>query len=32
VGFKSDAHFSRMFKKRFGIAPRDHRNQGLREG
>jgi AraC-like DNA-binding protein len=26
VGFKSSAHFSRMFKTRFGIAPREYRD------
>ncbi len=25
VGFKSSAHFSRMFKARFGVAPREYR-------
>jgi AraC-like DNA-binding protein len=27
VGFKSSAHFSRMFNMRFGVAPREFRNQ-----
>lgn len=29
VGFKSSAHFSRMFKTRFGIAPREYREQAI---
>jgi AraC-like DNA-binding protein len=27
VGFKSSAHFSRMFKRTFGMCPRDYRNK-----
>ncbi|WP_297495294.1 AraC family transcriptional regulator [Acidocella sp.] len=27
VGFKSSAHFSRMFKTRYGVAPREYRDQ-----
>lgn len=29
-GFASDAHFSRTFRRRFGMAPRDARGTGLR--
>jgi AraC family transcriptional regulator, positive regulator of tynA and feaB len=29
VGFKSSAHFSRMFKTRFGVAPREYRDLHL---
>ncbi|QIG80775.1 AraC family transcriptional regulator [Stakelama tenebrarum] len=29
VGFKSSAHFSRMFKMRYGVAPREFRNSEL---
>jgi AraC family transcriptional activator of tynA and feaB len=29
AGFKSSAHFSRMFKTRCGVAPRDYRQQRL---
>ena len=31
VGFKSSAHFSRMFKLRFGAAPREFRHSGAVE-
>jgi AraC-like DNA-binding protein len=32
VGFKSAAHFSRMFKRAFGLSPRQHRASALPEG
>ena len=31
VGFKSSAHFSRMFKLRFSVAPREFRHHELAE-
>jgi AraC family transcriptional regulator, positive regulator of tynA and feaB len=31
VGFKSTAHFSRMFKRVFNMSPRDYRSVGVRQ-
>jgi len=32
VGFKSSAHFSRMFKARYSLGPREYRNLPAAEG